>query len=64
MAITNNFKEEAKNSIIEAGNILVREAERIVADIDDEKVSEVCIYMRVCPSEAPELEISKRYAAV
>lgn len=59
-----DFKESAKDSLIKAGNILIREADEIVADTNKEKVTEIFVSMRICPGEMSELEISKSYAAV
>jgi len=58
------WKEEAKNNIIESAEILKRRAEDIVNDLDEEKVSEVYITIRIECFETPSLEIQKTYVPV
>lgn len=58
------WRKEAKSVLIEAANILKRCAEDITSDLDDEKVSEVYISLRVACNETPSLDVQKTYIPV
>ena len=60
-----NRKEEVKSYILEAADILRRQADNIVADYDSEPITGVNISLRVgTPDMIPELCIEKSYASV
>lgn len=62
------FKEEQRefveNSIIEAGNIMIRKAHEITKDFSDERVTSIWLSINITPDSIPEINIEKTYAAV
>lgn len=61
---TLTWRKEAKSVLMEAANILRRCADDITKDLDDEKVTEVHITLRVACYETPTLDVQKTYIPV
>jgi len=56
-------REQLKECIKEAADILHRKADAIVADVEDEIVTDISVTMFIRPGEAPTIEIGKSYLA-
>lgn len=59
-----SWRKEAKSVLMEAANVLRRCADDITKDLDNEKVSEVYITLRVGCHETPSLDVQKTYIPV
>lgn len=64
MCFKEDQREFIKNSIVEAGNIMIRKAHEITKDLSDEKVTGIWISINITPDSSPEINIEKTYAAV
>lgn len=63
MCFKEDQREFVKNSIVEAGNIMIRKAYDIANDISDEKITGIWISINITPDSFPEINIEKTYAA-
>ena len=59
--VTKNYKEETKNAIITAANIIMNKAEELSSDIDELKVNGISIWISLDPGREPQLDITKTY---
>ena len=56
-----HYKEETKNAIVSAANIILGKAEELSADIDELKVNGISIWISLEPGKEPQLDIAKTY---
>lgn len=56
-----NVKEETKNAIIKAANIVINKADELSSDIDELKVNGISIWISIDPGKQPQLDITKTY---
>lgn len=59
--VNKNYKEETKNAIVSAANIILGKAEELSADIDELKVNGISIWISLEPGREPQLDITKTY---
>lgn len=59
--VTKNYKEETKNAIVNAANIILGKAEELSKDIDEFKVNGISIWIILEPGKEPQLDITKIY---
>lgn len=59
--VTKNYKEETKNAIVNAANIILGKAEELSKDIDEFKVNGISIWISLEPGKEPQLDITKTY---
>lgn len=59
--VTKNYKEETKNAIVNAANIILGKAEELSKDIDEFKVNGISIWISLEPEKEPQLDITKTY---
>ena len=58
---TRNYKEEAKQSIVNAANIILNKADELAGDIEELKVTGISIWISLDPGKEPQIDITKTY---
>lgn len=59
--VNKKYKEETKNAIVSAANIILSKAEELSADIDELNVNGISIWISLEPGREPRLDITKTY---
>lgn len=55
-------KEEVKDAIVKAANIIIQKSDELSADVDELYVTGVSIWINLDPGCEPKLDITKTYA--